>query len=1634
MTRIRRKHRRRTSFAFVAIESLEPRLQLSAAQLNPLNFASHALGNFNEQLSTADVTIEESGLSLRLVGNHAKRIDFPIQLTPSSVLEFDFQSDQQGHFHGLGLSDSLTDGFDQIFRLYGSDKTTGIADFDNYATSAAPNVKHYRIPVGEFISGLTNHIAFVSLGNEDGTQPAESVFSNIQIYGGNNPPIANDDSYTVNGSAAVSFDVTANDTTAPDPLETLTVVASTTGSAGGVTVVSDGRIEYQPPPGFAGVDRFQYTVADDTGGREDTASVFVTVRPFLDFSSSTQLPPEDGSTGDGSLELTSNGTTARLVGDRRESLAQDFEITPFTILDFDFSSSFEGQRHAISVQTNDDGVVTETTFDLFGSDISPDAEFADYEDFGPATRSYRVEVGKLLSGTIESIALINDAMAQVNSESVFSNVQIYNQYEWFRGNTHTHSRWSDGNLFSELTAAWYMDNDYQFVSVSDHNEIGLTPQWIDYRRSFQPQLDEISERFPQGWVQERTIDGLLSFGGSQDKTGPVTVSDNSRTVQIVGNRWQSVDIDDYAVTENTVLEFEFQSNQLGEIHGIGFANDMQLIRDQTFQLLGSMSYGRQDFRTYELGSGFQSYSIPIGQFFTGVNRFLFIANDHDVDNPDAESIYRNVRIVDSVTNETTDVEFRRHEVLLQPFDDIALTLDTPGNFLTMTGGQEISDRKIYEDLSRSPVHLSTINANEVVLPLRGDSVQEILQNTVDAAYAQGERIGRPVLIQANHPNFRGAITAEELAHTEGLRFFEVWNGHPLVDNDGDDHDHDDHDHDHDHGDAPDAPIASTDKVWDIVLTTRIAELDGELLYGVGVDDAHNFSGKPNSAQPGGGWIEVLAEQLSPNSIVEAMQAGRFYSSTGVELTNVETSDSGMSVQILGEPGVSYTIDFLGTREGYDPTRQPYLDADGHPIRVTQQYSDDVGAVLKSVTGTSATYVFAGDELYVRARITSSEVHPLGVEPGELQRAWTQPILGPRAPANRPMEANAGSTYQIDAGQPIDLDASASFHPNRQEVLSYQWDFNRDGTADWTVDSAVSTVPWNTVALTGIGGGEHTIDLSVVDSEGNRSLATATLMISDEFLVSTRSLEDGVADELLLRKSDGYFEIVTQATGNVFSTVIDNGIRSIMIEGSRDDDSLTIDLNGNPIPAGGVEFFGRSQINGDTLRFVGDVEQSTHDLEHGKHGLSHFDGSPVRFRGLEFLADETTKDDLTIRFTPDNESLTVSDDAVANNGISQVSSTRRTADVAFSHPTEALRVLSGAGDDEIVRPQFDALFSAAVQFSGEDGDDVIDLRSLTIDANVSGGLGNDVLRGGHGHDVMFGGAGNDSINGSFGVDTVYGESGRDSVFGGDHGDHLDGGPGFDHLSHTGSGTIVLTDSTITGRRVNELISIELAKVVGGGGDDNLDASQFSGRVTLVGGSGDDVLVGGISRDSLIGGPGNDNLSGGGSHDTIKGSSGDDQISGGDGSDRLLGNSGNDVIHGDAGSDRVFAGSGDDQLFGGPGHDVLNGQMGDDQLTGGLGNDRLIGGSGMDKLIEIGDVNFVLTPTQLTGMGTDQLQFIDIAQLQGGESDNVIDTSQFSGHVTLVGRDGADTLTSAGGSDLLRGGGGHDIIRGGGGKDR
>jgi hypothetical protein len=243
-----------------------------------------------------------------------------------------------------------------------------------------------------------------------------------------------------------------------------------------------------------------------------------------------------------------------------------------------------------------------------------------------------------------------------------------------------------------------------------------------------------------------------------------------------------------------------------------------------------------------------------------------------------------------------------------------------GTFLLIRG-EEVSDR-----FDGKPVHINGLDVAEKVDPQKGSSLVDVLQRNIDAI----RRVrGVPHI---NHPNFQWALSTADVQSVRNNRLLEIYNGHPQVNNLGG------------------GGVPGLEQVWDAILSS------GTQLYGIAVDDAHNFKdpGNPAVAGPGRGWVVVRAERLEARSILEALESGQFYASTGIELTDYTATDRAMTVTVRKDAWAKYRIQFIGKG----------------------------GRVLHEAIDSPAEYVFKGDEGYVRAKVLESN--------GRV--AWLQPVM------------------------------------------------------------------------------------------------------------------------------------------------------------------------------------------------------------------------------------------------------------------------------------------------------------------------------------------------------------------------------------------------------------------------------------------------------------------------------------------------------------------------------------------------------------------------------------------------------------------------------------------------------------------
>jgi hypothetical protein len=368
--------------------------------------------------------------------------------------------------------------------------------------------------------------------------------------------------------------------------------------------------------------------------------------------------------------------------------------------------------------------------------------------------------------------------------------------QWYKGNLHTHSYWSDGDEFPEMIMGWYKDHGYDFVGLSDHNTLAagekwkLVPRGGVYKDAFYTYL----EKYGEDWVEYK------------EDTGRVSVK----------------------------------------------------------------------LKT------FQEY-VPL---FAEKDKFLIIQSEE-------------------ITN----------------------------------------------SFEGKPLHLNVTNVKDLIGAQEGSSVSDVLQKSIDAVAAQRQATGQPMIIHINHPNFYFAITLDDMISLNGERFFEVFNGHPMVNNYGD------------------STHIGMEEMWDRINIAYLAA-GKPLMYGVATDDSHNYHMFGDAySNSGRGWVMVQADSLRPASLIEAMEAGDFYGSTGVTLSEIIEKDNKLSVAVAGEEGVVYTIQFIGVRQG-----------------------EEMSSVLMEKKGVAAEFELEEDIVFVRAKIVSDKYKENPFKEGDFETAWTQPVI------------------------------------------------------------------------------------------------------------------------------------------------------------------------------------------------------------------------------------------------------------------------------------------------------------------------------------------------------------------------------------------------------------------------------------------------------------------------------------------------------------------------------------------------------------------------------------------------------------------------------------------------------------------
>jgi len=262
----------------------------------------------------------------------------------------------------------------------------------------------------------------------------------------------------------------------------------------------------------------------------------------------------------------------------------------------------------------------------------------------------------------------------------------------------------------------------------------------------------------------------------------------------------------------------------------------------------------------------------------------------------------------------------------------------------------IPSEEVTTGFEGKPIHINATNIQEKITPISGSSKVDVIQKNIDLIHAQRKTSGVPIMPHINHPNFGFALSADDFVQLNNVQFFEVYNGHPAVFNEGD------------------STHLSTEEIWDIANTAYVQQ-NKPLLYGIATDDSHQYHQfEKKYSNSGRGWVMVQADSLDASNIIFAMESGDFYASTGVVLEDLNFENNRLSIKIKSEPNVNYKIEFIGVSK-----------------------SDKKSKIIKSIDGIEASIELDKDYLFVRAKVISDKTNKNFYDENEFEKAWIQPI-------------------------------------------------------------------------------------------------------------------------------------------------------------------------------------------------------------------------------------------------------------------------------------------------------------------------------------------------------------------------------------------------------------------------------------------------------------------------------------------------------------------------------------------------------------------------------------------------------------------------------------------------------------------
>ncbi len=140
----------------------------------------------------------------------------------------------------------------------------------------------------------------------------------------------------------------------------------------------------------------------------------------LSFNDFTIAPFSNQDRG-GSATVVNAGAGLSMTGNTWKEIALTYNVTANTVIEFDFSSTAQGEIHAVGFE-DDDALTPNRYFKVHGTQ---NYGVTNFDNYAGGTKTYVIPVGTFYTGSMSKFVFINDNDAGSGNTSTFSNVKIY---------------------------------------------------------------------------------------------------------------------------------------------------------------------------------------------------------------------------------------------------------------------------------------------------------------------------------------------------------------------------------------------------------------------------------------------------------------------------------------------------------------------------------------------------------------------------------------------------------------------------------------------------------------------------------------------------------------------------------------------------------------------------------------------------------------------------------------------------------------------------------------------------------------------------------------------------------------------------------------------------------------------------------------------------------------------------------------------------------------------------------------------------------------------------------------------------------------------------------------------------------